>query len=71
MRKMYFDSDIIWILGNEVVDITLEAKKPIPEEFDSPKTTYQSKVLIDKALEVNAGWVDKNGVKVGDKISFR
>jgi len=68
MRRMYFDIDILWILGEEIVDITVNAQKPTLENFELPKERYQSKTPIDKVLEVNSGWVGKNGVKIGDKI---
>lgn len=71
MKRMHFDIDMIWINGNKIVDITHSAKKPEASEFDSPKTIYTSKVPADKILEVNAGWAEKNGVKVGDEIKTR
>ncbi|MGI5826381.1 MAG: DUF192 domain-containing protein [Patescibacteria group bacterium] len=70
MRRMHFDIDMIWINGNKIVDITPSAKKPEASEFDSPKIIYTSKVPADKILEVNAGWTEKNGVKVGDEIAL-
>lgn len=69
MRKMHFDIDILWLVGDEVVDITYDAEAPSKEEFAAPKTIYQSKVPVDKVLEVNAGWVKKNGIGVGDRMS--
>jgi len=71
MRKMYFDIDILWINKDRVVDITYDAKKPEVDEFESPRTIYQNKVPADKVLEVNAGWVEKNGIKVGETIVFK
>lgn len=68
MRRMYFDIDILWIRENKVVEITFGAKVPPPEEFETPKTFYQSRIPIDSVLEVNAGWVDKNRIKIGDKV---
>jgi len=69
MRRMHFDIDILWLADNKVVDITYAAKKPSKEEFDFPKTIYHSKLPVDKILEVNAGWVEKNKIKIGDIIS--
>ncbi len=71
MRKMRFDIDIIWIKDNRVVDLTLGAKKPSAEEFEVPKTIYQPKVAVDQVLEVNAGWVNGNGIKVGDEVILK
>jgi uncharacterized membrane protein (UPF0127 family) len=68
MKRMHFDIDIIWIRGDKVVEITHQAKAPPLEEYDSPKTIYQSQVLVDKVLEVNAGWCLENGVEVGDLV---
>jgi len=68
MRRMYFDIDILWIAGDRVVDITLDVKKPSLLDFDSPKIIYQSHVPVDKVLEVNSGWVEKNGIRVGDEV---
>jgi len=71
MRKMYFDIDIIWINGNRVADITYGAQKPSKEEFEAPKIIYQSQVLVDKVLEVNAGWATGNDIKVGDEVKIQ
>jgi len=68
MRRMYFDIDILWIADDRVVDVTLGAKVSSKEEFAAPKTFYRSRVPIDKVLEVNAGWVEKNGIKTGDVV---
>lgn len=68
MRRMYFDIDILWIRNGEVVDITYGAKVPPKEELEAPKTFYQSKVPVDMVLEVNAGWTEKNKVKMGEKV---
>lgn len=71
MRKMYFDLDMLWLNEDKVVDITYEAKKPSQEEFDAPKEIYQTRVQADKVIEVNAGWVKRNKVKVGDQLIFK
>jgi len=68
MRRMYFDIDILWIADDRVVDVTLGAKVSSKEEFVAPKTVYQSKFPVNKVLEVNAGWVEKNGIKTGDVV---
>lgn len=70
MKRMHFDIDMIWINGNKIVDITHNAKKPTPEELESPKTIYSPKVAADKVLEVNAGWCEENGVSVGEELEF-
>lgn len=69
MKRMRFDIDILWIAGDRVVDITYGAKAPSGEDFEAPKERYSSKAPINKVLEVNAGWVKKNGIVVGDRMS--
>lgn len=71
MRRMYFDIDILWLVGDRVVDITYGAKKPSKEDFERPREVFQSKQPVDKVLEVNVGWVEKNGIKAGDKLEIR
>jgi len=68
MKEMYFDIDILWLADDRVVDITAPAQKPTAAEFGAPSTLYQSSVPVDKVLEVNAGWVKRNGIKVGDAV---
>jgi len=70
MRRMNFDIDILWIRNNKVVDITYGAKAPPKNEFEAPKTIYQSKFPADMVLEVNSGWVKKKEIKVGEKVEI-
>ncbi len=66
MRDMNFPLDFIWINGDEVVDITENVE---PEDFQ-PSNSFTSRVEADKVLEVNAGFVEKFKIKIGDKVSF-
>lgn len=66
MKGMNFPLDFIWIRENEVVETTENVK---PEDFQPPKNLF-SKEKVDKVLEVNAGFVEKSKIKIGDKISF-
>jgi len=67
MKDMKFPIDIIWINNNQVVDIT----KNLPVQYDSNLTRYFPNVEVDRVLEVNAGWTDKNEIKVGDKVEMK
>lgn len=67
MRGMKFPIDIIWISKGRVADLTLNLEVPKTK----PLPTYSLKSKIDAVLEVNAGWVKLNDVKVGDKVIFR
>jgi len=65
MKDMNFPIDIIWIDAEfKVVDIT---KNAVPESF--PKT-FEPRTPVLYVLETIAGWADKNGIKMGDKVLF-
>jgi len=68
MKEMKFDLDFVWIKGEKVVEITEGVKAP---ERGKEPLTVRPKVLVDKVLEVNVGWVKENEVRVGDMVSFR
>jgi uncharacterized membrane protein (UPF0127 family) len=64
MRGMKFPIDIIWIDEVEVVYIVEDA--PVPSDNSIP--SFTSTKAATHVLEVNAGFVDKYNIKVGDKI---
>lgn len=64
MKGMRFPLDFVWIADSEVVEITEDV--PVSNE-DSPKV-YQPQQPIEAMVEVNAGWVKRNGVRVGDEV---
>jgi len=66
MKDMKFPIDIIWINGNQVVDLT----KNLPAGSNE-LTKYYPNVEIDRVIEVNAGWSKKNNLKVGDSIEIK
>lgn len=66
MQRMNFPLDIIWIDGNKIVKID----KNIAPEGDSPEKRYPSQYKINYVLEVNAGFVDEQKIKVGDTIKY-
>lgn len=67
MKEMKFDLDVLWIKGDKVVG-KLEGVKA-PKDGESP-ARFKSKVLVDKVLEVNSGFIKENGIQVGDEISY-
>ena len=69
MKDMNFAIDIIWILEDQVVGIEKNAK-PEPGKTSSELTRYLSPTKINKVLELNSGWSDKYGLKVGDRIKI-
>lgn len=68
IKDMKFDIDIIWIRNSKVVKIDKNVKAPTPGTPDNKLTLYPSGQAIDYVLEVNAGFADKKGVKVGDAV---
>jgi uncharacterized membrane protein (UPF0127 family) len=59
MKDMKFNLDFIWIRNKKVVQINTH--------ISNPKTLVPNQE-VDQVLEVAAGEVDKNSVKVGDEI---
>ena len=67
MKDMLFSLDMIWI-GNDHNVIYIK-KNATPESY--PNTFGpDSGMISDYVLEINAGFSDKNNLKVGDKIEF-
>lgn len=64
MKDMKFSIDIIWIEGNKITTI---APGVPPETYPS---SFYPDLPSDKVLEINAGTVQKLGVKVGDEVKF-
>ena len=65
MKDMNFPIDIIWIDAEfKVADIT---KNAVPASF--PKI-FEPRTPVLYVLETVAGWADKNGIKIGDKVLF-
>jgi len=63
MKEMKFGLDIIWLDAKNTI-IGIE-KNVLPETF--PKT-FAPFYPVKYVLEVNAGWSDRNSIRVGDKM---
>jgi uncharacterized membrane protein (UPF0127 family) len=67
MKDMNFPLDMIWISGDKVAGFVQDAKpEPGVSLLDLP--IYTSPENVDKVLEVDAGTVAKDGIKVGDPV---
>jgi hypothetical protein len=66
MKNMKFPLDIIWIEDNAVVKID----KNLPPAGDKPTISYDSSIPVNFVLEVNAGWADKNKIKIGNLVKI-
>lgn len=69
MKDMNFAIDIIWINDGKVVGFE-ENAEPEPGKKDEELKRYYPPEPIDAVLEVNAGFVNKNKIKVGDSVKF-
>lgn len=69
MKDMNFTIDIIWLRGNEVIDISTEAQAE-PGVPDPLLKTYKSASPSDRVLELKAGWAARNSLKIGDKVEI-
>jgi len=67
MKDMKFPIDIIWIQNDRVVDLAPNLPV-VAAEFLS---TYAPKEPANYVLEVNAGFVEEHGVKVGDRVDIK
>lgn len=67
MKEMNFPLDIVWIKDGTVTGL----EKNLPPEGERPQKIYRSLTLINYALEVNAGWTDKNNIKIGDQVTIK
>ncbi len=70
MKDMNFALDMIWIKGDRVVSFSENAVPEPGKPMWSLKIYYPSEP-VDKVLEVNAGTVQKDGIKVGDMVSIK
>ncbi len=70
MKGLSFPLDFIWISGDKIVDIFLDAKVPEAGLADNALTIYTSNQPVDKVLEVNAGFVERNKIQIGDLIQL-
>lgn len=66
MKEMNFPIDIIWISDDRVVDIAHN----VPTTASEFLKIYKPKELVNFVLEVNAGFSEKHGVKVGDRVEI-
>ncbi len=67
MPFMKFPIDIIWINDGEVIDISAN----IPNDFNpiNPRV-YKPSQPAQYVLEVNAGFSEKENIKIGDEVSL-
>ena len=68
MRDTLFPLDIIWLDRGTVIDIAPN----VPTEIGKSETElrrYHPRAAASMILEVPAGWTQKYGLKIGDKLT--
>ena len=68
MKGMSFPLDFIWLADDKVVEIAENIQPPPAAALEQNLPIYQPIVPVDQVLEVNAGWVARHGVKVGERV---
>jgi uncharacterized protein len=67
MPDMHFPLDIIWINNNRVIDITAD----VSNDFDPTNPKFYTPGHPAKyVLEVNAGFSQHHGLRIGDRVTF-
>jgi len=64
MKDMKFDIDMIWIDGDEILQI--DENVPYADGLDEKRS---SGAPADKVLEINAGESGRLGLRAGDRIN--
>lgn len=64
MKDMQFPLDFIYVADRIVVDL-IEDVQP-----DSYPSTIQAKAPADTVIELNAGQIKKNGIRIGDPLTL-
>ncbi len=71
MKDMKFAIDIIWIDDEKIVQIDEDVQPPEPKTPSSALKMYSPNQPVDYVLEVNAGYVNSNGVEIGDFLDLK
>ncbi|MDP3970425.1 MAG: DUF192 domain-containing protein [bacterium] len=70
MKDVEYPIDIIWLSDDYIVDIT----ENVPPEAEGTSLlqyqSYSPHAPVNRVLEVNAGYVQENNVKIGDIIKI-
>jgi uncharacterized membrane protein (UPF0127 family) len=67
MKDVKFPLDYIWISDRKIVDIT----ENVPVATSDNLPIYAPKEVVNYVLEVNAGFCEKNQIKIGDTVEFK
>src|SRR3989344_5755639 len=70
MKDMLIPIDIIWISDDMIVDISKNVPQPVPGTAQYQLQIYSPTKPVNYVLEVNAGFSDKYGIKIGDTVDI-
>lgn len=68
MKGMRFALDFIWINSGKVADLS-ENVLP-PSQTNNIPQVISPRVPVQYILEVNAGWIKKHNIQIGDVVTF-
>jgi uncharacterized protein len=68
MKDMEFDLDLLWIVDEEVVEVTRSVSAPQTAAESRSLRIYQSDSPVNIVLEVEAGFVEEYGLEVGSRL---
>ncbi|MFA5047615.1 MAG: DUF192 domain-containing protein [Patescibacteria group bacterium] len=67
MKQMNFPLDLIWLRDGQVIGF----KQDLPPEGNQPAHMYQPDENVNWVLEMPAGFVAKNQIKIGDMATIK
>lgn len=70
MKGMLIPLDFVWISGDTVIGFTENVPAPSRATPDSMLAVLAPPAPADVVLEVPAGWVSRNGLRAGDRVSW-
>lgn len=71
MKNMYFPLDFIWLMDEQVVDIAENVAAPLSHGGTSKFINIvNSRKPFNRVIELNAGEIVRNGIKIGDRIEL-
>ncbi|MFA5069925.1 MAG: DUF192 domain-containing protein [Patescibacteria group bacterium] len=66
MKEMEIPLDFIWLMDDKIVEITPNV---LPDKGPDYKL-YSPKVSVNRVLEVNSGFCQKNGLEIGQSVKY-
>jgi uncharacterized membrane protein (UPF0127 family) len=68
MKGMQFPLDFIWVRNGQVIQLSEQISHPT--EAEPIIETVAPVSEVDLVVEMNAGWVTANGIRVGDVVEW-